>query len=463
MSTLDSKDAMGLRGQSSYQPAGTRASLPRPDAGSDLELTRKENARSQLREGELARSHLQGVYPGDLLATLASTASAGRSQKDWAESALRAYSNAISLDPLLAEAYVGRAEVYRFLERYADAKADLQRAERLGIADATQAVGHVENRLKVRRLALASACIVVAGVCALWLFRALGPVPSPNVAEAPAPQALPAPVETHRSPPAPGVAVVPSRPAVPSAPTPRAPSASLPAAPPRVAAPPPAAAPAPPVAAAPASTATVREPQPAVKVVEAPQASARPADGAPRAAAVPVAPIPNIAAVVAPTRPPEHVCAECDSMIAALPAAATLAKDDIEMTKRACRSSEGNGPDTYLACVTTQIAQLEDALPMPDLTTLPAIDRQLVQRACMSAAQNGPAAYRRCISSQLIGLAGAPDLPDLSALPAERRRAVELACRDSAAAGAAAFHGCMVRQAKDARRGAPSAASRSPG
>jgi hypothetical protein len=63
----------------------------------------------------------------------------------------------------------------------------------------------------------------------------------------------------------------------------------------------------------------------------------------------------------------------------------------------------------------------------------------------------------------LIGLAGAPDLPDLSALPPGRRRAIELACRDSAAASAAAFHGCMARQAKDARRGAPSAASRPQG
>jgi len=52
---------------------------------------------------------------------------------------------------VLAEAYVGRAAVYRFLGQYAEAKVDLQRAERLGIADATQAVGHVENRLKVRR------------------------------------------------------------------------------------------------------------------------------------------------------------------------------------------------------------------------------------------------------------------------------------------------------------------------
>jgi hypothetical protein len=462
MSTLDSEHAMGLRGQSPYQPDGTRASLSRPEPGFDLEVTRKENARSQLREGELARSHLQGVYPGDLLATLASTASGGRSQKDWAESALRAYGNAISLDPVLAEAYVGRAAVYRFLGRYPEAKADLQRAERLGIADASQAVGHVESRLKVRRLALAGACIVVAGVCALWLFYASRPAPSPNAAEPPAPLALPAPVGTHPPPPpALGVAVAPSLPVVPAAPTPRAPSASLPAAQARVAGSA-LAAPAPAVAAAPVSTATLRERQPAVKIVEAPRASARPADIALRAAAVPVAPTPTAAAIV-PTRAPEHVCAECDSMIAALPAAASLAKDDIEMTKLACRSSEGSGPDTYLACVTTQIAQLEDALPMPNLTTLPAIDRSLIQRACTSAANNGPAAYRRCVTSQLIGLAGAPDLPDLSALPAERRRAIELACRDSAAAGAAAFHGCMDRQAKDARRGAPSAASRPQG
>ena len=445
MSTLDSKHAMGLRGQSSYQPAGARASGPRPESGSDLELTRKENARSQLREGELSRSHLQGVYPGDLLATLASTASAGRSQKDWADSALRAYSNAISLDPVLAEAYVGRAAVYRFLGRYAEAKADLQRAERLGIADATQAVGHVENQLKVRRLALAGACIVVIGICALWFFRASRPTPSPNTVEPPAPLALPAPVETHPAPPAPSVAVAPSRPAVSSAPTPRTPNTSLQPEQQRTA------------AYEPPSPALRRQPQPAAKVAGAPAAGARTPTTTPRAVAAvaPAAP----AAAMAPTLP-EHACAECDSMISSLPAAAALGKEDFEMTKLACRSSEGSDAETYLACVTTQIAQLEDALPMPNLTALPALDRQLVQRACTSATHNGPAAYRRCISSQLIGLAGAPDLPDLSTLPAERRRAIELACRDSAAASAAAFHGCMVRQAKDARRGAPAAASR---
>ena len=447
MSTLDSKDAMGLRGQSSY-PAGVRASLPRPDAGLDLELTRKENARSQLREGELARSHLQGVYAGDLLATLASTASAGRSQKDWAESALRAYTNAISLDPLLAEAYVGRAAVYRFLERYADAKADLQRAERLGIADATQAVGHVEKRLKVRRLALAGACIFVAGICALWMFRASRPTPSPNVAEPPAPLAVPAPAERHPAAPAPSAAVAPSRPLAPLAPPAQVPTASVPTERQRAG------------ASEPTSSRPRREQEPPAQIARAPQAPARTAvtTAQPLAAVAPAL----SATEVTPTLP-EHACAECDSMISSLPAAAGVAKEDLDMTKLACRSSQGSGPDAYLACVTTQIAQLEDALPLPDLTKLPAIDRQLVQRACVSAAQNGPVAYRRCISSQLIGLAGAPDLPDLSALPAERRRAVELACRDSAAAGAAAFHGCMVRQAKDARRGAPSAAPRPQG
>ncbi|HYL19211.1 MAG TPA: tetratricopeptide repeat protein [Burkholderiales bacterium] len=443
MSILDSKHAMGMRGQSSYQPAGAKA---QPEPGSDLELTRQENARSQLREGDLARSHLQGVYPGDLLATLASTASAGRSQKDWAQRALRAYTNAISLDPVLAEAYVGRATVYRFLGRYAEAKADLQRAERLGIADATQAVGHVENRQKVRRLAIAGACIVVAGICALWLFRASRPAPSPNPVEPPAPLALPAPVETHPAPPVPSVTVPPSQPVVPSAAPSRAPNASVPPEQQRAAAP------------EPSSPVPQREPQPVVKAGEAPQVGARTAATTPRAVATAAPALPAVA--VTPTRPPEHVCAECDSVISALPAAAALGKEDIEMTKLACQSSEDGGSDAYQACVATQIAQLDEAIPMPDLTTLPAIDRQLVQRACTSATHNGPAAYRRCISSQLIGLAGAPDLPDLSALPAERRRAIELACRDSAAASAAAFHGCMVRQAKDVRRGAPSAASR---
>jgi hypothetical protein len=445
MSTLDSENPIGLRGRSSYQPAGNGASLPRPEPGSDLELTRKENARSQLREGELARDHLQGVYPGHLLATLASTASAGRSKKAWAESALRAYTNAISLDPVLAEAYVGRAAVYRFLGRYAEAKVDLQRAERLGIADATQAVGHVENRLKVRRLAIAGVCIVVAGICALWLFRASRPAPSTDTPAPTAPLALPAPVETHPVPPAPSVAVAPSSPIVPLAPTPRAPNASAPPEQQRAAAP------------EPSSPATRREPQQAANVAGAPQATARTAVTTPQPVAA-VAPAIPVAAMT-----PEHVCAECDSVISALPAAAALAKEDIEMTKLACRSSEGGGSDAYQACVATQITQLEDAIPMPDLTRLPAIDRQLVQRACTSAAHNGPAAYRRCISSQLIGLAGAPDLPDLSALPPERRRAIELACRDSAAASAAAFHSCMARQAKDARRGAPSAASRPQG
>ena len=446
MSTLESKRAMGLRGQSSYQPDGTRASPTRPETVTDLELTRKENARSQLREGDLARSHLQGVYPGDLLATLASTTSAGRSQKHWAERALRAYTNAISLDPVLAEAYVGRAAVYRFLWRYAEAKADLGRAERLGIADATQAVGDIENRLKVRRLAIAGACVVVVGICALWLFRASRPAPSPNPVEPPAPLAQPAPVETHPAPPAPSVAVAPSLAAAPSAPTPRAPNASSQPEQQRAAAP------------EPPSPAPRREPQQAAKVAGAPEVGARTAATTPRAvatAALAAAPV----AATEPT-PPEHACPECDSVISALPAAAALRKADIEMTKLACRSSEGGGADTYLACITAQIAQLEDAIPMPDLTTLPAIDRQLVQSACTSAAHDGPATYRRCISSQLIGLAGAPDLPDLSALPPERRRAIELACRDSAVAGAAAFHGCMDRQAKEARRGVPSATAR---
>ena len=147
----------------------------------------------------------------------------------------------------------------------------------------------------------------------------------------------------------------------------------------------------------------------------------------------------------------------CDSVVAGLAAASALSKEDLAMTRLACRSSESGGADAYSACVSAQIARLEQSIPMPDLSALPEIDRRLLERACTGTASDGPAAYRRCVSSQLISLAGAPDLPDLSTLPAERRRAIELACRDSA--GAAAYHTCMERRAKEARR----APARAPG
>jgi hypothetical protein len=162
--------------------------------------------------------------------------------------------------------------------------------------------------------------------------------------------------------------------------------------------------------------------------------------------------VPPVAAAIE-TASPKHTCAECDSVIARLPAASALAKEDIEMTRLACRSSEGSGMEVYQACVTAQIALLDDAIPMPDLSVLPALDRQLLLRACTKATYDGPATYRRCVTSQLIGLAGAPELPDMSGLTLERKRAVELACRGSAAEGAAAYHTCMHRQAKETRRG----------
>lgn len=394
----------------------------------DLEYVSSRNARSQLQEAEQARLHLQGVYPGDVLSTLTSTATSAQTRRDWAETALRAYSNAISLDPSLAEAYVGRAAVYRYLERYADARADLQHAEKLGIADATQEVGQVEHRLRMRRLVLVGVSILVTGACALWIFYR----PTPPEIAASKGESVPSP---------PASALVEQKQAVappPPAPVPVSPPIARPASP------------------SVAGNCSGGSPCPDPRTI-APPTAAPAAVKPPVVAATPVvAAAPAVAAPAEP-RPQEPSCQECDSVIAALPEAAPLAKEDLEMTRLACRSSEGSGADAYRACVVAQIVLLDAALPMPDLSVLPPIDRQLLQRTCASATHNGPAAYRRCVTSQLIGLAGAPELPDTSGLSPERKRAVDLACRTAAEGGVAAYHNCLDRQVRAARR-APSSA-----
>ena len=89
-------------------------------------------------------------------------------------------------------------------------------------------------------------------------------------------------------------------------------------------------------------------------------------------------------AVEAPSQ--ERACPECDAAISAVPGAEDLSREDMEMTKLACRSSAGSSAEAYRACVTEQIGRLEDALPMRffamcDGSSLLAVARLCEERA----------------------------------------------------------------------------------
>ena len=429
---------------------------------SQAELNR-QNARKQIVEGDLARARLHGIYLGWFPSTLVSRLTGAQTRKDWAESAVRSYSNAISLDPSLAEAYVGRASAYRFLERYGEAKHDLEHARSLGVVDAMEVETELEHRLRQRRIAVAA---VLAVVCAASYFAVAYRVRAPSLPQPTQSTALRAPAEI--APPAP-----PASPAVPAGPV-LAPPAS--AVKPSAAPVQPAALatdnaravqPLPPRSPAPSSTsmpAQVHESAPPHERVSIePDAPAQVCGG--RAASdgscIPAEAAASLAATAPATPPParlepqirEEPCEGCASVpdqaedTASVPALAGVSREDARMIELACRSSTAAGAESHRGCIAAQIARLEEALPMPDLSQLSTIDRQLIQRACAKTGQDGPAAYRSCVGSQLIGLASAPDVPDMSALPAERKHAIEAACRENAT-GAAAYHICLDRQAK---------------
>lgn len=473
-SALNKERIAGSRGTVSGR---ARRATPAADAGAHsarnktaaaLEQTTKQNARAQLSEGDSASRHLHGIYPGDLLSALVSRLTGADTRKDWAANAVRAYSNAISLDASLAEAHLGRARVYRFLERYAEARPDLQRAEELGITDASGAVKHRERRLPAQRLAVVAAAVIVTGASALWLLHFSHAIRAPTQPEPVPPLASNAPLghppasNESRSAPIPRPRAIASTVAAGSAA--------------RTSVPPPQNG---------AVASTGRDgitPRPASQPIEVagsgtpvnaevsttdcngrstPEADCASGRVKPFAIAAP-ATEPSKAAATE-HQAPEQACVHCAEMISSLPGASALAREDVEMIRLACRSSEPNGAEAYRACAVSQIARLEDAIRMPDLSVIPALDRQLIQSACVSASHDGPAAYRRCIGSQLIGLAGAPELPDLSGFTTERKLIIELACRDSAAAGAAAYHTCVDRQVKQARRKVASPAARAGG
>ena len=407
-----------------------------------LDELNRQNARDQVVEGDFARSRLRGIYLGRVSSTLVSALTGAKTRRDWAEHAVRAYTNAISLDPSLAEAYVGRASVYRFLERYAEAKQDLERARELGVADVADDQTELEHRVRGRRIILAAA---VAGVCLVCYFAVAYHGRSGR-------QSLPAQTASEPTQRGDTAPASPAAPKIAETPAVKAPATPAPA---RAQQPPFAPAPVIPSRAAAANA-------------QAPESTCSgelPADGS----CVPSRPAPN-AAASRPTppaengaaqQPSEDTCPTCSPVrdaeaLASIPQLAGVNRADAEMIALACRSSETAGSDAYQACIAAQAASLEEAIPMPDLSALPAIDQQLIRRVCTNAGLDGPAVYRRCIGSQLISLASAPDLPNLSSFAAERRRAIELACRSAAAGGAAAYHTCMDRQAKQARLGRPS-------
>ncbi|PWT75839.1 MAG: hypothetical protein C5B46_02135 [Proteobacteria bacterium] len=392
----------------------------------------RQNARSQVVEGDFARDRLRGVYPSRISSLLISALTGERTRRDWAENAVRAYTNAINLDPALPDAYVGRASVYRFLARYAEAKQDLDKARELGVVDIPDDKIEPPHRIRSRRIVLTSAAAGAIAVCSVavvyqqWSSRQSTSVDS-------SPTELPAEKSISDSPNA--------------APLPKlAPAKQLISPPTR-------------------PTAKLEHPQVTVKATAVPQpmtplalSGKSTCPGQPASDGDCNRVTSESSALATPGDPADTARVRTSSIPGArdpqtIPELAAVKREDAEMIALACRASDASGTDEYQSCIASQLTSLEQAIPMPDLSELAPIDRQLVRRTCSNTTQDGPAAYRRCVSSQLISLAGAPELPDLTSFSAERKRAMDSACNKSAAVGAAAYHNCMARQAKPARPG----------
>lgn len=107
-----------------------------------------------------------------------------------------------------------------------------------------------------------------------------------------------------------------------------------------------------------------------------------------------------------------------------------LSSDESESLEAACSQQKFlEGPAAYERCKQSQLSELSEQGPGPDLSGLSDEERGSIEAACsVEKYLNGPAAYNKCRSNQAARLAAQVERPKLSGLTPAELESIEAAC-----------------------------------